>query len=93
MSNNCCHSKNRKHQSATWSKCLKDGSGACIKPTILHADSVNAPHASQMSKKMRTAQIIKPSGATVYGRWRTAKYNTNTKSYTILGNSRRNACE
>lgn len=63
-----------------WDKCLTS-QNACLNTPKLNFNNVISPHPSHQSDKMRTAQIIKPKGLTVYGRWRRAKYDKKTKKY------------
>jgi len=81
----CCKTVKR----APWAKCLdtcKDvSSNLCVNTPKLSNDTVIYPHPNQQSQKMRNAQIVKPAGTTAYGRWRSAKYNKQTKKYRLLG--------
>ena len=79
----CCKSRVR----AKWDKCLKEGldaSGACLQKSKVPTNSVLQPNPPQQSHKFRQAQIVKQPGNTVYGRWRRAKFNKQTKRYAML---------
>jgi len=72
---------------SSWDKCLeKDISGdlLCLKNVNIPANSVIQPNPPQHSHKFRSAQIVKQPGRTVYGRWRNAKWDKQTKRYTML---------
>ncbi len=98
MAQHCCHSEfncvccNKTRQKAPWDRCLdtKDLSGnqLCTEPVNLPTNSTVQPHPSHESTKYRIAQIVKNPGNTVYGRWSRAKWNSKTKTYTILGGRR-----
>lgn len=68
---------------ASWNKCL-DSSGTCLPKVKIPTNSVIQPHPPHHSHKFRHAQIVKQPGNTVYGRWSRAKFNKQTKKYTIL---------
>ena len=73
---------------APWDKCLDIvdvSKNLCLDTPKLNADTVIAPHPHHQSRRMRNAQIVKPAGNTAYGRWRSAKYNKQTKKYRLLG--------
>ena len=80
---------------SSWDNCLeKDLSGdqLCLKNVNISTNTVIQPNPSQESYKFRQAQIVKQPGNTAYGRWSRAKWNKNTKRYTMLNGSGRNIC-
>lgn len=100
MASHCCNSEtncvccNKTRIKASWDNCLDiknsdlSANELCKKPVFIPANSTIQPHPSQHSLKFRQAQIVKVPGLTVYGRWRRAKFNKKTKTYTILGGRR-----
>jgi hypothetical protein len=79
-----------------WDKCLNNdlsGNKLCRQKANIPANSVIQPHPPHHSHKFRQAQIVKNPGRTVYGRWSRAKWNKQTKQYTMLNGSGRSICE
>jgi|TARA_B110000037_G_C16967371_1_gene443576 hypothetical protein len=94
-SNSGCVCCTRTRVKASWDKCLNQdlSRNQCIEPIKPPTDSVNQPSPHHNSQKFRHAQIVKNPGRTAYGRWSRAKWNKQTKQYTMLNGSGRSICE
>ncbi|MBC8294787.1 MAG: hypothetical protein H8E55_03190 [Pelagibacterales bacterium] len=60
----------------------------CLQNVNVPSNSVIQPNPPQHSHRFRQAQIVKQPGNTAYGRWSRAKWNKQTKRYTMLNGSR-----